>query len=114
MFTWKNIKETWEDKVTYGLDTKEKTLGVLEVVGKSVVSLGTEIGKEILSAGKSASKLKDQSDEELKNIANGRDSYLFDDSDTDEMIDQKNQRRDHRNDRRMAKLILEKRKRDSE
>lgn len=45
MFSWKNIKETWQDKVTYGLDGKEKTLGVLEVVGKSVVSLGTGAGK---------------------------------------------------------------------
>lgn len=45
MFSWKNIKETWTDKVTYGLDGKEKALGVLEVLGKSVVSVGTGAGK---------------------------------------------------------------------
>lgn len=45
IFSWKEIKTAFNEKVVNGTDAKEVTLGVLEVVGKSLVAGTTEIAK---------------------------------------------------------------------
>lgn len=47
MFSWKNIKDTYTDKVKNSYSTGDKALGILEVVGKSIVSGTTAVVKEI-------------------------------------------------------------------
>lgn len=47
MFSWKNIKDTYNDKVKNSNSAGDKTLGILEVVGKSIVSGATAVAKEI-------------------------------------------------------------------
>ena len=47
MFSWKNIKDTYTDKVKNSYSTGDKALGILEVVGKSIVSGATAVVKEI-------------------------------------------------------------------
>ena len=49
MFSWKNIKDTYAEKVKNSDNTSDKTLGVLEVVGKSFASGVTVVVKEIPS-----------------------------------------------------------------
>lgn len=49
MFSWKNIKDTYAEKVKNSESTADKTLGVLEVVGKSLASGVTVVVKEIPS-----------------------------------------------------------------
>lgn len=49
MFSWKNIKDTYAEKVKNSESTADKTLGVLEVVGKSLVSGATVVVKELPS-----------------------------------------------------------------
>ena len=49
MFSWQNIKDTYEEKVKYGSGL-DKVLGIAEVVGKSVVAGTTAVAKEIPDA----------------------------------------------------------------
>lgn len=46
MFSWKNIKETYEDKVKFASGT-DKLLGIGEVLGKSVVGGATALAKNL-------------------------------------------------------------------
>ena len=46
MFSWKNIKDTFNDKVTNSESTKDKTLGLAEVIGKTVVAGATKLVQE--------------------------------------------------------------------
>ncbi|MHA3093331.1 magnesium transporter CorA family protein [Acinetobacter brisouii] len=46
MFSWKNIKNTYNEKVKNSTSSGEKALGILEVVGKSLVSGATVVVKE--------------------------------------------------------------------
>jgi chromosome segregation ATPase len=47
MFSWKNIKDTFNEKVKNSDSAGDKALGILEVVGKSLVSGTTAVVKEI-------------------------------------------------------------------
>lgn len=46
MFSWKNIKDTFNDKVKNSESTKDKTLGLAEVIGKTVVAGATKLAQE--------------------------------------------------------------------
>lgn len=48
-FSWQNIKETWNEKVSNGDSLGGQALGILEVVGKSAIAAPTEIAKAIVS-----------------------------------------------------------------
>ncbi len=47
-FSWENIKETWNDKVSNGDSVGEQALGVLQVVGKSAIAVPTEVAKFVV------------------------------------------------------------------
>lgn len=70
MFSWKNIKDTFNDKVINGADAKEKTLGTLEVLGKSVVSGAVGLGKF------TANNLMDELTKANRNLADKNEKSL--------------------------------------
>lgn len=74
IFSWKEIKTAFNEKVVNGTDAKEVTLGVLEVVGKSLVAGTTEIAKTAVN----------QVMDEFKGGGTGMASKVYDAMDTHE------------------------------
>lgn len=73
MFSWGNIKDTYKEKVKKNDSVGDKTLGVLEVIGKSIVSGATVVVKEIikeapLMKAKQAEKAHAQSKERAEQV----------------------------------------------
>ena len=66
MFSWKNIKDTYTEKVKNSHSAGDKTLGILEVVGKSLVSGTTAVVKEIPTL---VNTMVDQSSDQTKRNA---------------------------------------------
>ena len=73
MFSWKNIKDTYNEKVKNSDSTGDKALGILEVFGKSIVSGTTAVVKEIPS-------LVNQIVDEKSNETKGRAEKILNDS----------------------------------
>ncbi len=74
IFSWKEIKTAFNEKVVNGTDAKEVTLGVLEVVGKSLVAGTTEIAKTAVN----------QVMDEFKGGGTGMASKVYDAMDSNE------------------------------
>lgn len=73
MFSWENIKDTYKEKVKKTDSVGDKTLGVLEVIGKSIVSGATVVVKEVikeapLMKAKQAEKAHAQSKEKAEQV----------------------------------------------
>lgn len=75
MFSWKNIKDTYTEKVKNSDSTGDKTLGILEVVGKSIVSSVTVVVKELPAIANSmADSASDDSKKKATRVLNDSNS----------------------------------------